>query len=33
MEDQDSLDGIDLLPIQAQQQIHDLAASLKQHHR
>jgi uncharacterized protein (TIGR02246 family) len=33
MEDQEFLDGIDLLPLYAQQEVHDLAASLKERHR
>lgn len=33
MADQDFVDGIDLLPIDAQQELYDLAASLKERHR
>jgi hypothetical protein len=33
LDDQDFLHGIDLLPAQAQQEVHDLATSLKEHHR
>lgn len=33
LDDQDFLDGIDLLPAKAQQEVHDLAASLKQRYR
>ena len=33
MEDQEFLDGIDLLPVYAQQEVHNLAASLKERHR
>lgn len=32
LEDQEFLDGLDLLPANAQQEVHDLAASLKERH-